>query len=170
MADAKYDFGIVDAVKPEAIGEPGQRRFRILLEGHGGSASLWLEKTQLFQLSMVIHQILATLSSEKLSEEHPRSEPTHSGREHTSMELDIGNLSVGHDPVRDLFIIEAYDREDDEEDEAILVFWASRLQVEGLANEAQALCAAGRPLCPLCSAPMGPETHICPKSNGHHSI
>lgn len=170
MADAKYDFGLIDAVKPEALGEPGQRRFRLLLEGPGGIASLWLEKNQLFQLSIVIHQMLATLSSEKSSEGHPRSEPTPSGREHTSMEFEVGNLSVGHDPERDLFLIEAHDREDDEEDEAILVFWASRLQVEGLANEAQVVCAAGRPLCPLCSAPMGPEAHICPKSNGHHSL
>ncbi|MDA0988908.1 MAG: DUF3090 family protein [Chloroflexi bacterium] len=170
MADAKYDFGLVDAVKPEALGEPGQRRFRLLLEGPGGSASLWLEKNQLFQLSIVIHQMLATLYSEESAGGHAHPEPSPSGREHTSMEFDVGNLSVGHDPGRDLFLIEAHDREDDEEDEALLVFWASRPQLEGLADEAQVVCAAGRPLCPLCSAPMGPEAHICPKSNGHHSL
>jgi uncharacterized repeat protein (TIGR03847 family) len=86
------------------------------------------------------------------------------------MEFDVGNLSLGHDPEKNLFLIEAYNRDDDQDREALLGFWASRTQLEDLADEAQAVCAAGRPLCPLCNAPMGPEAHICPKSNGHHSL
>jgi uncharacterized repeat protein (TIGR03847 family) len=27
--------------------------------------------------------------------------------------------------------------------------------------------AAGRPPCPLCSLPLDPEGHICPRQNGH---
>ena len=169
MADAKYDFGLVDAVKAEALGEPGQRRFRLLLEGPGGNACLWLEKNQLFQLSIVIQQMMATLSSQESSEGHPNPGSGPSVQEHTSMEFDVGNLSLGHYPEKDLFLIEAHDREEDQE-EALLVFWASRPQLEGLADEAQVVCAAGRPLCPLCSASMGPEAHICPRSNGHHSL
>lgn len=171
MADARYDFGMINAVKAEALGVPGQRRFRLLLEGPGGNACLWLEKNQLFQLSVVIHQMLATLSSEESSERatQPGSGPVE--QSNTSMEFDVGNLSLGHDPEKDLFIIEAHSREDDQEvEEVLLGFWASRSQLEGLADEAQAVCAAGRPLCPLCSAPMGQEAHICPRSNGHHSL
>ena len=170
MAEARYDFGLVDAVKAEALGVPGQRRFRLLLEGPGGKACLWLEKNQLFQLSIIIHQMLATLSSGESAEGRPQPGPGPSDQEHTSMEFDVGNLSLGHDPENDLFLIEAHKREDDQEEEALLGFWASRPQLEGLADEAQAVCAAGRPLCPLCSAPMGPEAHICPLSNGHHSL
>ena len=170
MADAKYDFGLVDSVKAEALGEPGQRRFRLLLDGPGGSASLWLEKNQLFQLSVVIQQMLATLSLRESSEGHPYPGLGPSGQGNTSMEFNVGNLSLGHDPEKDLFIIEAHNIEDDQEEEPLLGFWTSRLQLEGLANEAQTVCAAGRPLCPLCSAPMGPEAHICPRSNGHHSL
>jgi uncharacterized repeat protein (TIGR03847 family) len=170
MADARYDFGLVDAVKAEALGVPGQRRFRLLLEGPGGNACLWLEKNQLFQLSIVIRQILPTLSSEE-----PLGGPPYPGlgppdKSHTSMEFEVGNLRLGHDPEKDLFLIEAYNREDDQETEALLGFWATRPQLESLADEAQAVCAAGRPLCPLCNAPMGPEAHVCPRSNGHHSL
>ena len=86
------------------------------------------------------------------------------------MEFDVGNLSLGHDPERDLFLIEAHNREDDQDREAILGFWASRPQLEDLADEAQVVCAAGRPLCPLCNAPMGPEAHVCSRSNGHRSL
>ena len=169
MADAKYDFGLVDAVKAEALGEPGQRRFRLLLEGPGGSASLWLEKNQLFQLSVGIQRMLASLSLQESSERHLQPGPGPSGQENTSMEFNVGNLSLGHDPEKDLFLIEAHNIEDHQEEEALLRFWISRPQLEGLADEAQTVCAAGRPLCPLCSAPMGPEAHICPRSNGHHS-
>lgn len=170
MADAKYEFGLVDAVKAEALGEPGQRRFRLLLEGPGGSASLWLEKNQLFQLSVVIQQMLAAPSTQEPPEGHPHPGPGPSGRENTSMEFNVGNLSLGHDPESDLFLIEANNIEDDLEDEPLLGFWTSRPQLEALADEAQTVCAAGRPLCPLCSAPMGPEAHICSRSNGHHSL
>jgi len=170
MADAKYDFGLVDAVKAEALGEPGQRRFRLLLEGPGGSASLWLEKNQLFQLSVVIQQMLASLSLQESSERHPQLWPGPLGQENTSMEFNVGNLSLSHDSEKDLFLIEAHSIEDDQEEEALLGFWTSRPQLEGLADEAQTVCAAGRPLCTLCSAPMGPEAHICPRSNGHHSL
>ena len=170
MADAKHDFGLVDAVKAEALGEPGQRRFRLLLEGPGGSACLWLEKDQLFQLSVVIRQMLATLFSQESPEDRTHAEPGPSGPHPTSLEFDVGNLSLGHDPDGDLFLIEAHDREDEQQEEALLGFWASRSQLEDLADEAQVVCAAGRPLCPLCNAPMGPEAHVCARSNGHRSL
>ena len=170
MPDSRYDFGLVSAVKAEALGEPGQRRFRLMLEGQGGNACLWLEKNQLFQLSIVIRQMLATLSSAESSEglSYPGVGLADQGQ--SAMEFDVGNLSLGHDPEKDLFLIEAHNREDDQDREAMLGFWASRSQLKDLADEAQVVCAAGRPLCPLCSAPMGPEAHVCPKSNGHHSI
>ena len=170
MAGSRYEFGLVDAVKAEALGVPGQRRFRLLLEGSGGHACLWLEKSQLFQLSLVIQQMLATLSAVEPSGGALQPDSGPAGQSHTSVEFNVGNLSLGHDPAKDLFLIEARNREDDQEGETLLGFWASRPQLEGLADEAQVVCAAGRPPCPLCSAPMGPEAHICPRSNGHHPL
>ena len=32
---------------------------------------------------------------------------------------------------------------------------------------AQRVVAAGRPPCPLCTLPLDPEGHICPRQNGH---
>ncbi|MEX2081654.1 MAG: DUF3090 family protein, partial [Dehalococcoidia bacterium] len=29
--------------------------------------------------------------------------------------------------------------------------------------------AAGRPPCPLCTAPLDPAGHVCVKRNGHHA-
>jgi uncharacterized repeat protein (TIGR03847 family) len=34
-------------------------------------------------------------------------------------------------------------------------------------TRAQRVVAAGRPPCPLCSLPLDPEGHVCPRQNGH---
>jgi uncharacterized repeat protein (TIGR03847 family) len=47
--------------------------------------------------------------------------------------------------------------------------WASREQMLSLARHGAQVCAAGRPLCPLCRNPMDPEGHQCPALNGHRT-
>jgi uncharacterized repeat protein (TIGR03847 family) len=46
-------------------------------------------------------------------------------------------------------------------------FWATREQMLSLARHGALVCAAGRPLCPLCRNPIDPEGHLCPALNGH---
>jgi uncharacterized repeat protein (TIGR03847 family) len=46
-------------------------------------------------------------------------------------------------------------------------FWATREQMLSLARHGALVCAAGRPLCPLCHNPLDPEGHRCPALNGH---
>jgi uncharacterized repeat protein (TIGR03847 family) len=46
-------------------------------------------------------------------------------------------------------------------------FWATREQMLSLARHGALVCAAGRPLCPLCKNPLDPEGHLCPALNGH---
>ena len=169
MPDSKHELGLVEAVKAEAIGVPGQRRFRLLLEGPGGNACLWLEKGQLFQLSLAIQQMLARAEADQTGQSEP---PEHgpAASDPASFEFNVGNLSLGHDPAGDLFIIEAFDREDEDEDEPLVGFWASRTQMEELAEEAQAVCAAGRPQCPLCSGPIDATGHMCVRTDGHQPM
>ena len=170
MPNARFDLGRVASVKAEAIGEPGQRTFRLLLDGPRGGACMWLEKEQLSQLSMAIRQLLSLSESED-SPVYPSPPPAEpSGGSSDPVEFKVGKLSLGHDPRQDIFLVEAHDREDDEDGDPLLEFWASRSQMKDLAEEAQAVVAAGRPLCPLCSAPMGPEPHACPRTNGHNSF
>jgi uncharacterized repeat protein (TIGR03847 family) len=45
--------------------------------------------------------------------------------------------------------------------------WATREQMLSLARHGAAVCAAGRPRCPLCGNPLDPEGHVCPALNGH---
>ena len=74
-------------------------------------------------------------------------------------------MAVGHDPRRQMFIIEAHDVEEEDEQTASLRLWATRGQASTFAEEGLRVGAAGRPLCPLCAAPMDTGGHVCPKMN-----
>ena len=56
------DFGLVEAVDAEAIGEPGQRTFRIRARVGDSYGALWIEKEQLAQLGRLFSQLLAERS------------------------------------------------------------------------------------------------------------
>ena len=47
MNEATNDYGRADSVDAEAIGEPGQRRFRLIVISGTDRASIWMEKQQL---------------------------------------------------------------------------------------------------------------------------
>ena len=64
--------------------------------------------------------------------------------------------------------LEGPDEEDGEErDVGRVRFWATREQMLSLARHGAAVCAAGRPRCPLCGNAIDPEGHRCPALNGH---
>ena len=146
MADAKNEFTNVSKLGPEALGEPGKRTFRMLVESDSSSATSWLEKEQLFQLGLAVQQLLSTLPEQQDNESIDLE-----GREApglTSLDFKVGRLVLGHGGGNGYFIIDAHDLEDDEEEdsEALVRVWASRDQVKRFAEEALRLCAAGRPL------------------------
>jgi uncharacterized repeat protein (TIGR03847 family) len=58
----------------------------------------------------------------------------------------------------------------DQGEENRVRFWATREQMLSLAKHATAVCAAGRPRCPLCGTAMDPEGHTCPALNGHRPV
>jgi len=55
------------------------------------------------------------------------------------------------------------------EDDAIS-FLFTQTQAQQLASAIAALMSAGRPVCPLCGAPLDGGPHACVKQNGHHEI
>ena len=68
MAEPRNEFTNVASLRAEAIGEPGERTFRLLVDSESSSASVWLEKEQLFQLALGIQQLLAGTSEEDAAE------------------------------------------------------------------------------------------------------
>ena len=165
MADPINDFTKVTSLRSEAQGEPGKRTFRILVDSESSSATLWLEKEQLFQLSLAVQQMLAAFPEPQDSSKGAPTDREAPGL--TRLDFKVGKLALGHDAGNGMFIIDAHDVESRENDPATVRVWGSRSQVSEFAEEGLQLCAAGRPICPLCGGSIDPTGHFCPRVNGH---
>lgn len=163
------DLGVADHIKADALGEPGQRTFRVRLVSGAGSATLWLEKEQLQALGMAIDQLLAQLRSNKIGRNEPPSAASESGEfpQSTDSELRVGRLGLGYDEERDMLILLTHDPEAEVEGPPTLTCRVSRGKMRTLSGEIAAVVSAGRPRCPLCNAPITTgTTHACPGTNG----
>ena len=163
MPSPENELSNLSELRPEATGEPGQRTFRILADGERGGAVVWLEKEQLFRLSLAIQQLMATLTAHEAVETVPDTGLA----DRAPLEFKAIRLAVGHDAGRQMFVIDAHDTEGEDDQAVTLRLWATHNQVSDFAAEGLRVCAAGRPLCPLCAGPIDPEGHACPKVNGH---
>ena len=165
MAEANSEFTNITSLRAESLGEPGSRTFRILVDSGSSSAVIWVEKEQLFQLAIAITRLAATLpetEAVRRAEMDAREAPPS-----TSLEFKVGKLALGLDSDSGMFIIDAHDVEADEDAPPAVRLWGAGAQARAFAEEALQVCAAGRPICPLCGRPIDPAGHPCPRSNGH---
>lgn len=168
MAEPKLEFTNLSRLNADAVGEPGQRTFRILADSESSTAVLWLEKEHLYELAMGIQQLLANLPESDEPPGYISQDREAPGL--TRLEFKIGKLALGHDGNNGLFLIDAYDFEDANEEAATIRIWMDREQIERFSEEALVVCASGRPICPLCDRPIDPSGHACPRVNGHAQI
>jgi uncharacterized repeat protein (TIGR03847 family) len=57
--------------------------------------------------------------------------------------------------------------QDDENGPPLLRVLLTGAQARSFAKRALDVVSAGRPPCPLCSLPLDPEGHVCPRQNGY---
>ncbi len=163
MADdrayARHDLGNCSLVEPEYVGSPGQRTFRLYADGENGSALLWLEKEELYELALAIKRMLRTSVRET-------GEPVAgaSAAFKADFNCKVTALSLGHDRRSDRYMILAQVSE--EEDDAIAM-WADTEVMDWLADRAFEVHDAGRARCVLCGGPMQRDgkAHACPRAN-----
>jgi uncharacterized repeat protein (TIGR03847 family) len=81
---------------------------------------------------------------------------------------------VGYDQEHERIIVDAHELfEEEEEGERAGEEPASARvritleQAQSFVERAKELMKGSRPSCPVCSAPMDPTGHVCPRSNGH---
>jgi len=79
-----------------------------------------------------------------------------------------GRMSMDYDQVSEMLVIIAYELmdEDDETPASVARFWATQAQMRAFSIHGQEVVAAGRPTCAMCSEPIDPEGHFCPRKNG----
>ena len=172
MLEPNYELGPASTIKPDALGTPGQRQFRLLVEAERGFACLWLEKEQLLQLGITIKQLIAQAPGTTLVPEtdtKPLSDTPLTAE--ASWEFKVNALTLGHDAYRNLFSIVVQPLDTDEDELPFLRFWATQTQMNSLAEEAFEICASGRPLCQICGIPLNSnEPHTCRRRNGHNPM
>lgn len=170
MAEAQRDLGPLNSLETEAIGEPGQRRFRLRLIAHDEvSASLWLEKEQVDSLATAIRRVLA--QNQRPGEGGwPNPRPLAVFPLAPDIDFQIARLALGYDESNGAFALYAVAIDDTDAPHPTLRAAFSREQARLFAAQAESTVAAGRPLCPLCDTPLvtgKDEPHLCPPSNGH---
>ena len=165
-----WEFGRVDSVEPEAIGEPGNRQFRVRVVAGPKTASLWMEKEQLAALSLALRRLL---EQTKDIEEPVEPEPfLNAGAFPAEADVDfkLSRLGIGHDEAATAVSIFAYDMdvaEDDNEASPTFSCQVTRAQSRTLAERAEEIVSAGRPVCVLCGGPIDVSGHKCLRRNGH---
>ncbi len=160
------NVGDAEKVRAEALGEPGNRRFRLLASVQGETFIVWMEKQQLQALGLALEQMLEQLPSR--GPELEASDVPLEFNTETRRQFRVGRMELGYDEAADRILISAHDMEEDtEESQSAHDLGISRGQARQLSAEASVVVAAGRPRCPMCGQPMDPGIHVCPQQNGH---
>jgi uncharacterized repeat protein (TIGR03847 family) len=180
--DAQYAFGPTTRLQAEAIGEPGHRTFRLLVESDDGrAAALWVEKEQLQALGLAVEQLLAEFQGKPAAGRPPRQPPVETFPPNPTVDFKVGRLALGQDEseletgpryVLLVYDIEASGAEEEEPTTpATFAARATREQLRVLSRNIADVVAAGRPRCPLCGEPMESrdKPHGCVRANGHHT-
>lgn len=168
MAES-HDFEAVDRFTAGALGEPGARTFLFQAQAGDQQVTIKCEKQQVAALAEYLQGVLADL-------------PAVEGGTEATVDLTLappydpdwvaGTLSVAYDDVSDRIVIlveEVGEADEDDllaDDRSSLRVRLTRAQITALVDHAVELVEGGRPPCPVCGHPKGPD-HACPRTNGH---
>ncbi|MFI8854413.1 DUF3090 domain-containing protein [Streptomyces sp. 891-h] len=174
------------------VGLPGRRTFFLQASAGGRTTSVALEKAQVEALAERIDELLDEVvrrsgGSAPVPAVAP-SEVDDTGPLETPVEEEfrVGTMALAWDgegermvveaqaivelePGEDEDLAEAEERllQDDENGPPMLRVRISGSMARAFAKRAMEVVNAGRPPCPLCSLPLDPEGHVCPRQNGY---
>lgn len=181
------NLGSVDILGAEAIGQPGQRRFRLFAQAGGRSMLLWMEKEQLNTLALALDRVMAQITDgailRTIAQATPPSEveelPASFPRRPT-VEFQVGQIRIGFDEQNNLLALIASPieilLEPGQEPRAVIrddesvTFLFTLQQSQKLTKTITTLVTSGRPVCPLCNTPLDGGPHACIRQNGHREI
>ncbi|WP_326599942.1 DUF3090 domain-containing protein [Streptomyces sp. NBC_01803] len=174
------------------VGLPGRRTFFLQATAAGRTTSVALEKAQVEALAERIDELLdevvrrsggnttvPAVASSELSDTGPLQTPVEE-------EFRVGTMALAWDSENERMIVEAQalveleaeseeafaeaeERllRDDENGPPMLRVRLTGTMARAFAQRALEVVNAGRPPCPLCSLPLDPEGHVCPRQNGY---
>ncbi|MBU7599851.1 DUF3090 domain-containing protein [Streptomyces sp. P38-E01] len=173
------------------VGLPGRRTFFLQATSEGRTTSVSLEKAQVEALAERIDELLDEVVRRSggdapvpaVAADSPDTAPLEAPIDE---EFRVGTMALAWDGESDRMVIEAQalveleaDSEEDlaDAEERLLQDEENgppmlRVRITGemaraFAKRAIDVVNAGRPPCPLCSLPLDPEGHVCPRQNGY---
>jgi len=164
-----FEFEQPDFFTAGAVGKPGERVFFLQARQTGRLVTLKCEKEQVRGLAEYLSGFLTKLGAPKGKvptdlDLLPFAEPT----------WIVATLGVGYDEEHERIIVHAHELIEEEEEgqrageeSASASVRITREQAQAFVERAKELMKSGRPPCPVCSGPMDPAGHVCPRSNGH---
>jgi len=165
----------VDTLGAGAIGEPGSRAFYIQADKADARLTVLVEKEQVALLAAEALAFLDRLATDYPEERSPLQAGAAEVTEPAVPLFRARMIGLGFEPDRELVLIELREQAADEPeapeppaaDEGGFVarIFATRAQVRAMAAHGAEAVAGGRPSCPLCTFPMDPEGHVCPRWN-----
>ncbi len=181
------DLGRARVLGADAVGQPGQRRFRLFAQSNRGSLVVWMEKEQLNSLSVELDRALAQLSEGQVLRTEARAGGRLSPQKMPAdfpvppmYEFQAGQIGLNYDGRDDLFMLGITPFEiilqGNEEpvvqlrEEEEVTFLFTLQEAQQLSAAITAVVGSGRPVCPLCGAPLDGGPHACVKQNGHREI
>ena len=163
------------------VGQPGDRTFYLQASGQGRTVSVALEKIQVQVLADRLEELLDTVRRTTDADVPVRStlEDTAPLDAPVEEEFRVGTMGLAWETDGARMVVEALAQPEDEDEatveplsdvdegpDALRVRLTAEM-ARAFITRAQRVVAAGRPPCPLCSLPLDPEGHICPRQNGH---
>ena len=184
MSQPGADFGLPDYFEAEALGQPGQRRFRLIAQKGFRTAALWLERTDVETLGQALRQVFADLTGSEIlrveggQDLPPAPPPRADFPSEPDVEFQVGRWAIGVDETNGLIAFLAASLDDAmasiEEDELVPEFRVllTHEAADAFAERAESVVASGRPRCPLCGTALNTldQPHTCIKQNGHRHI
>jgi len=175
MAGEVYEMHPVSRITIEALGPAGERVFLLQASQGAETITLKMEKEQAQVLAHSIDQLLEELAGRFPRPISKMEEPLASElmlREPIEPLFAIGQMGLGYDESEDALVLVVQELTQEEElpNARIARFWATRGQMQAISRHTLEVVSMGRPICPLCSRPIDPDGHFCPKSNGHGQV
>ncbi|MFH8345614.1 DUF3090 domain-containing protein [Streptomyces sp. NPDC018045] len=192
MSRQVFFYDAPDRFVAGTVGLPGRRSFFLQATAAGRTTSVALEKTQVAALAERIDELLdevvrrsggnapvPAVAPAETTDTAPLESPVEE-------EFRVGTMALAWDGDEQRMIIEAQalveleadtdedlaeaeERllQDDENGPPMLRVRLTGTMARSFAKRALEVVNAGRPPCPLCSLPLDPEGHVCPRQNGY---
>jgi uncharacterized repeat protein (TIGR03847 family) len=163
------------------VGQPGDRTFYLQASDDSGrTVSVALEKTQVQVLADRMHDLLDEVAGRAgtvippeadVDDLEPLTAPVDEEFRVAAMGLAwdgteeavvVEAVAAGEEPIEEDVILS-----DSEEGPDALRVTITPMAARAFIARARRVVAAGRPSCPLCSLPLDPVGHVCPRQNGY---